>query len=335
MAENEGVVQAADFQDRKTRLLVFGILQVIFGGFCALMVPFMILGIVMSAVTKKDAAAEGPGLQMIIPGILFYVLLAVWFIWMGIGSIKTKRWARALILVSSWLWLITGTLGFVFMLLFLPAMFDKMGETGQMPKNMAVIMKCVMMASMAVIYVIIPGLLVLFYSGKDVKATCEHRDPHIRWTDRCPLPVLAVTVVCAFWTASLPFTAAYGWVIPFFGVILSGVQGAIAVCVLFLLLIYIARGLYKLDIKAWWCAILVTVGWALSTMITFSLVSMQAFYEKMNFPEQQLEQMNQLGTQWEYFIKYSSVFWMIAVLAYLLYIRRYFTNTSSQASASR
>jgi hypothetical protein len=62
---------------------------------------------------------------------------------------------------------------------------------------------------------------------------------------------------------------------------------------------------------------------------------MQAFYEKMHFPKQQLEKMNQLGTHWEYFMKYSSVFWVIAVLAYLFYIRRYFRNASPQASASR
>jgi hypothetical protein len=228
MAENEGVVQAADFKDRKTRLVVFGILQIIFGSLCALLVPLMILGVVMSATLKKGAA-EAPSLRMMIPGIMVYVLLAIWFILMGIGSIGTKRWARALILVSSWLWLITGVLGFVFILLLMPAMYDKMGETGQMPKEMVVIMKYMMMVFMAVFYVVVPGLLVLFYSGRDVKATCEHRDPHIRWTDRCPPPVLAVSVVCAGWAASLLFTAAYGWVIPFFGTILSGVPGAIAV----------------------------------------------------------------------------------------------------------
>jgi hypothetical protein len=335
MAENEGVIQAADFKDRKTRLVVFGILQIIFGGLCALVVPLMVLCIVMSATMKKGDAG-GFSLRMMIPGILVYVLLAVWFICMGIGSIGTKRWARALTLVSSWLWLITGTLGFIFVLSFLSAMYGKMGEAGQVPKTAAVIMKYMMMAFLAVFYIIIPGLLVLFYSGKDIKATCEYRDPHIRWTDRCPLPVLAMSVMCAVWAASLLFiTGAYGWVIPFFGVILSGLPGAIAACVLILLLIYIARGLYKLDIKAWWCILIVNIGWALSAMITFSLVSMQTFYEKMHFPEQQLEKMNQLGTHWEYFMKYSSVFWVIAVLAYLLYIRRYFTDASSQTSASR
>jgi len=189
-----------------------------------------------------------------------------------------------------------------------------------------------MMAFMAVFYVIIPGLLVLFYSGKDVKATCEYRDPHVRWTDKCPLPVLGVSLVCALWAVSLLFMGTYGWVIPFFGTILSGIPGAIVIFVLILLLAYIARGTYKLDIKAWWCVLLVNIVWFLSTIITFSCVSMQTFYEKMNFPEQQLEKMKQFIVLWEHIMYLPLVFWVVVVGVYLLYIRRYFTIASSQAS---
>jgi len=129
MAEYE-TAQAAGFKDRKTRLVVFGILQIIFGGLCTLLVPLVILGMIMSATVNKGNAAAGASLRMMIPGILIYLLLAVWFIWMGIGSIRTRRWARALILISSWLWLITGVLGGVFMLVLLPARYDQMGESG-------------------------------------------------------------------------------------------------------------------------------------------------------------------------------------------------------------
>ncbi len=335
MAEYEGTVQAAGFKNRKTRLVVFGILQIVFGGLCALLVPLIILGMIMSATVNKGAA-EGIHWRTMISAILFYVLLAVWFIWMGIGSIRTRRWARALILVSSWLWLITGVMGFAFMLVLLPTMYDQMGESGQIPispQEAVVIMKYAVTAFMAVLYVVIPGLLVLFYSGKDVKATCEYRDPHVRWTDKCPLPVLGVSLVCALWAVSLLFMGTYGWVIPFFGTILSGIPGAIVIFVLILLLAYIARGTYKLDIKAWWCVLLVNIVWFLSTIITFSLVSMQTFYEKMNLPEQQLERMKQFSIPWGHAIGLSSGLWVILVLAYLMYIRRYFIGASSQASA--
>jgi hypothetical protein len=190
MAENEEIMQSSDFKDRKTGLVVFGILQIILGGLCALIVPFMVIGMIASA-ARGDSSAPPINTSMMIPGILFYVLVAVWFIWMGIGSIKARRWARALILVSSWLWLICGICGLVFMLLLMPQMYDRMGQSGQMPPEMAAVMKYVMMGFMTVFYVIIPAVLVLFYGSKNVKATCEFRDSQVRWTDKCPLPVLA------------------------------------------------------------------------------------------------------------------------------------------------
>jgi hypothetical protein len=319
MIEHEETVRSLDFKDRKIRLVVFGILQIIFGSVCALIVPIMIFGMIALAVAGEDAA-EGVGVRMVIPGILFYMLLAVWFIWVGIGSVKARRWARALILISSWVWLISGAWGFVFMLLFLPNMYDQMGETGQIPMEMVIVMKWVMMAFMAVFYVIIPGLLVLFYRGKHVKATCEYRDPQVRWTDKCPLPVLGVSLVCAFCVVSMPYMGAYKWTVPFFGVVLSGIPGAMVILVLTLLLAYIAWGAYKLDMKAWWCALVVLVCWFFSAIITFSCVSIESFYDKMDLPEQTLEIMKQYSTLWGSTMGLFLVFFGLSSFWRILYI---------------
>ena len=149
MNDYEETLQSSDFKDRKTGLVVFGILQIIFGGFCALMVPFMIIGMIASVfLDSRTAAPVNPA--MIIPAVLLYALLAVWFIWMGIGSIKARRWARALILVSSWIWLIGGVGGLVFFLLFMPDMFEKMGESEQMPAVVAHIVKYVTIGFMGI-----------------------------------------------------------------------------------------------------------------------------------------------------------------------------------------
>jgi hypothetical protein len=323
MAEYAETVQNYSFKDRKARLVVLGILQIIFGGFCALMVPFMIIGMAAAAAANKDAAT-GVGLKMMIPGVLFYVALAVWFIWMGIGSIMARRWARALILVSSWLWLIGGVCGFVMMLTVIPNMYDKMEATGQMPKAAITVMKYTMMAFLALIYVAIPAIFVLFYSGKNVKATCEHRDPRERWTDKCPLPVLAVSLVSAFSAVSMLSMGIYRWTIPFFGSILSGATGAIAVLVLALVLAYIAWGTYKLDVKAWWCALLVHTGWAFSAIITLSTVSTNEIYDKMGFSSQNLDMIKRYSMLQAPSMCLFLGFWVIVVLAYLIYVRRYF-----------
>lgn len=293
----------------------------------------MIFGIIVStALNKSSAVPMSAG--MIIPAVLFYILVAVWFIWMGIGSIKARRWARALLLVSSWIWLISGICGLIIMLVFMPNMYDQMAQKGQIPKEITMIMQYAVFGFMAVVYVIIPGALVLFYGSKNVKATCEFRDPRVRWTDKCPLPVLAVSLICGFGAGSMLLIGFYGWAIPFFGYILTGIAGAGIALVDMLLLGYVAWGTYKLNIKAWWCAVLMTIAWAISTGITFSRVSLWDFYAKMNFPEQQLEIMKQYSLP-----QYSTMallfgVWVVGLLGYLLYTRRYFTSPSTQKDGS-
>ena len=51
--------------------------------------------------------------RMMIPGIALYLMLAVAFIWLGVGSIRARRWAWTLTVVLSWMWLIMGVAGFV------------------------------------------------------------------------------------------------------------------------------------------------------------------------------------------------------------------------------
>jgi len=328
MINDNKTASGPDFKDRTTGLIVFGILEIIFGAFCALMVPLMIFGMFVSAGLHKGSTPP-VGASMMIPGILFYVLIAGWFIWMGIGSIKARRWARALLLVTSWFWLISGMIGLVFMLVFLPNMYDQMGKSGQMPQQMAAIMKYALIGFMVVFYFIIPAALVFFYGSKHVKATCERKDPKIRWTDRCPLPVLAVSLISGFWAASMLLMGFYGWTIPFFGLILTGTAGAGAAIVSMLLLGYVAWGTYRLSVKAWWCAVVLTIAWGISTGITFSRVTLMDLYAKMNFPAQQLEIMKQFAQSASWMVLFS-VLWVVVVLAYLLYTRRYFTREKTE-----
>jgi len=333
MTDYEETLQSSDFKDSKTGLVVFGILHLIFGGFCALMVPFAIFGMIASAFLDNSAAAPMRP-TMMIPAVLLYALLAVWFICMGIGSIKARRWARALVLVSSWLWLISGISGLILILLLMPDIYDRMGESEQMPPELARIMKYVMTAFMTVLYVIIPAVLVLFYGSKNVKATCEFRDPQVRWTDKCPLPVLAVSLMFGFWAVSMLFTLFYGCAIPFFGFILTGLSGAGVVLLVMLLAGYVAWGTYRLSINAWWCAVLLIIAWALSTAITFSRVSILDFYEKMNFPEQQFDIIKQFSISQDYMVLFLGL-WVVAFLGYLLYTRRYFVPPPEQEIVSQ
>jgi len=332
MTNSQETMQTSQFKDMRTGLIAFGVIQIIFGGFCALLIPFMILGMLVSTISGKGTTAPIAPMnaRMMVPGVLFYAILAIWFIWMGIGSIKARRWARALILVSSSLWLIGGIGVLIFMLLLMPRMYDQMAKNTQMPPAAVLVMKSMMIGFMTVFYVVIPAVFVLFYKSKNVKATCEFRDPQVRWTDKCPLPVLAVSFIFGFWAASMLFMGCHRWTIPFFGFILSGVTGGAVVLIVMFISAYLAWGTYRLDIKAWWCSLFWIIIWALSTAITFSRVSISDLYEKMSFSRQQIDMIKQSGVLQTPIMAVPFVLWSLGLLAYLLYIRRYFVQPPGQ-----
>src|SRR5688572_24251001 len=93
------------YKNRRTGLIVFGIALIALGGLCLLFVPLAALGHFMAAKTTGDA-----NFRMVLPSLLIYGALGVLFVSLGIGSIKGRRWARAVTLVLSWVWLAFGIL---------------------------------------------------------------------------------------------------------------------------------------------------------------------------------------------------------------------------------
>ena len=320
---DEPTAIAPGMKDRKTGLVVFGIFGILLGALCALAVLMMLLG---QLIQPQGPSTPPINASSMIAGVLFYILLAVWFIWLGIGSIRARRWARALLLISSWGWLISGICGLVFMVLIMPGMWDQMAKDRQMPPEAVAVFKFVMIGFMAIFYIVIPGAWSLFYGSKHVKATCEWRDQQVRWTDKCPLPVLALSLLSGVYAVCMPAMGLYGWAIPFFGTVLNGAAGALVALTGACLLGYLAWGLYRLRVAAWWCAVcLVTLG-GISTSLTFSRVNLMDLYAKMGFSAQQLEMMKQLlSPQFQAGIKLGSGLGVVVALAYLLFVRRYFT----------
>jgi hypothetical protein len=333
MANDERTIGSKDFKDRKVGLIIFGIVEICLGAFCALMVPLMIFALLMVS-TLGRGTAPPVRLSMMIPALLIYLLLAVWFIWMGIGSIQARRWARALWLVCSWLGLISGVCGLLFMLVLMPDMYGQMSKNGQIPESVAVAMKYSMAGFMFFFYVILPGVFILFYGSRNVKATCEFRDPKLRWTDRCPLPVLAVSLISGFSAVCMPVIGFYGWAIPFFGFVLSGLAGAGVASAITILLGYVAWGTYRLNIKAWWCAVALVVALGASGSITFWRVSLMEFYEKMNFPAEQLIIMKQFDLSQSHWMVPFFLLWVIVALGWLSYTKRYFGRPFAEPGAS-
>ena len=323
MNQNAAVSPMSDYKDRRTGLMVFGIMVIILGCLIALMVPFMVLGQLMAGHVK---GVEPTPARLLIPGVLMYVGLAVTFIWLGIGSVLCRRWARALLLVLSWMWLICGVIGLGVMAFVLPQVLLHLPTgTPPLPPLARMFITLFTLAFSTVIYVIIPAVLVFFYQSRHVKATCEARDPVRRWTDACPLPVLAVSLMLGFAAVWMPpMIVLYHSVVPFFGCFLSGAPGAVVLVVTMIAYLIAARALYKLNVVGWWIALLGFGLWLISALLTLARADLVQMYELMNFPKAQLEVLRQIGfLQGHGMLVFMFISWL-PFFGFLFYIKKYF-----------
>jgi hypothetical protein len=309
--------------------MFFGVFQILLGCISGLMALMMV------AVGVLGPMARGPQGQavdarMMIPAMAFYLVLAVVLVWLGVGSIRARRWAWTLTVVLSWMWLIVGVMSFVvFVFAAGPMMSASIAQQQpKMPPAAIVIMQVVMGAVMACIYILLPGLFLVFYQRESVRATCWRRDPQVRWTDRCPMPVLAVCILHGSSALCMPLSAAYyGFVMPAFGHILSGAAGAAVMLPLTLVMAYLAWGTYRLKMAAWWGTLLLwMVG--IVNMGTVSQTLLLEMYEKMRMPAAQLAMIRRSGMieMMALWMPWLGIVCGGAWLGYLLVIRRYFVR---------
>jgi hypothetical protein len=246
-----------------------------------------------------------------------------------VGSVLCRRWARALLLCLGWIGLITG-------LIAMPAVYLAMGSFGETMRaqgqavtaGQLAIIKAITLFMTFVIYIVIPGVAVLFYRSPHVKQTCAVRDPVERWTDRCPLPVLALVLLQAFGTVMLlVILPVYSGAFPLAGYVITGSVSRLCWLIVIGFTGYATRGFYRLDPQAWRVYTLgLTVLWA-SSLATFLRVGVIGFYRQSGLPEHQLDLMAANPLLQPGIFLGMSALGLAACLAYLLYIRRYFTRS--------
>jgi hypothetical protein len=238
-----------------------------------------------------------------------------------VGSILCRRWARALLLIVSWSVLLGGIICMCFLAIFIPALAAGGGADFQE----AWIMLAVLEALLAIFTVAVPIAIVSFYSRRHVKATCEARDPVIRWTDTCPLPVLATSLwfgVGALWILAMPLS--YGSVVPMFGVLVSGAKATVILLAGSALWIYLAWATYRLKIAGWWTALAAFALFSASATITLLKVDVMEMYRRLGYQEEQIEQIRSLGVVTSKTAMWWSIVFFFLFLIYLLWIKKYF-----------
>lgn len=259
---------------RSLGLILAGAAQILAGIGSALILLYIASG-------SELAARQGAGGGAAVASSLVTCGIAtVYFVAVGIGSIRRRRWAQALSLVVSSIWLAAGVVATLLMLVMPDAPLQ---------------LSAVAIAVLAVI----PLILVVFYSRDSVRLECEAADEP-RWTDRVPLPVLAVVIILAFASVTLIANLANP-VLTMFGSRVTGAPAALALLGLAMLCAWLALQLYRLSEAAWWTIVLLQAIGCVAAGVTLARGHARSGL----------------------FIAIVVATWL-AYFAYLLFLRRYF-----------
>jgi hypothetical protein len=308
------------FKDRKSWLTVLGVLEILAGGLCGFF-TLVILRSLFISIADDLRASPREVTTGVLSIVLIYGGLGATLVWLGIGSILARRWARALLLIFSWLALLAG-------LCLLGATVIHLATLGQTMYNVphpAILW--ILFAVMLALGVGTPLTGILFYGSRHTKATCETRNPWPSWTDRCPLPVLALVLLTL---VSLPFHLLSfchaSFTLPFFGCYLTGKPALVIDMLLMTLLLFSAWKMYRLAASGWWLQAGLTLFYGTSGVLTFAVRGGAEFY---------LLTGDDGAAPWKTsFLIWTTIGSALCWLGYLCWLKRFFT-AGGEATATQ
>jgi hypothetical protein len=323
------------YQDRSAGLVVMGILEICLALLCLLFLSFMAIATFSLAASPAGRNA-GLSSRSMLGGGLIYLFAGVFFAALGIGTLRGRRWARTIGHVTSWMWLVFGlfcSAGMIFVLPRMTAGLSAAAGSSASPGIGTFMTGCIAFF-MFLLYLVLPGILLLFYRGANVKATFEARDPGIPWTDRVPAPVLALTLMLVFAGATTLLCLSYG-VFPLFGTLLTGAPAFLGILVSAALSGVLAWGVYHRRPAYWWAVVAFFILGCVngSLLLLQGSAGMRRLYEATMSPAQ-LQQIDRLGITAIYsspgMLTVVALGWLGA-FAYLIWTRRFFTGDPGRA----
>jgi hypothetical protein len=224
-----------------------------------------------------------------------------------------------------------GTLSLIFLLLSLPHIIREMRSAmagAGTPAPAGVVAGIVAFTGVfsLLLYVLLPAVLVWFHRKPDVQKTLAYFDQERRWTDNCPVPVLALSLWLVPMSAIVAAEAVTRPVLPLFGAAVIGAPAAAAYLVLAAVTLWLARATFRRRMVGWWATVAVTLLWILSSALTELRGSLYDAYLRAGYSATEIDALGH-GLPRTMAALWAVVFWA-SVLCYLLYVRRFFVAAS-------
>lgn len=252
------------FRDQSTGLVIAGGAVIVVGLCCALLVP---LSAALGELAEYSDGGSG-GLRTTLSLMAFHALLAAGFIWLGVGAVRARRWARDLMLPVARIWLLTGICTTAAAAILLPAVVRGLTATAGVPPGFGLAVMLISGGVLALTQVAVPAALLLFFRRPDVAATCRARDSRPQLTDACPPRLLTLATVWALAALSVVLMPAYDFVFPLFGVLLRGAAGVLPWIVVLITCVVLAWGTFRRALWAFQGGLAVTVAATASSVAT-------------------------------------------------------------------
>jgi hypothetical protein len=318
---------AAPYKNRRGGLIFFGLVELAIGGLCLLLVALTTFGFFVAANAPRAGAPALQFRQMVM-SLSVYLLGGALMVSLGIGSILARRWARDLSLVVAWMWMLVGVIAAATMIVMLPRFMPRMPADQAQASTM--VLTCVTVV-FAFFGVVVPLALILFYRSPNVRATCIALDPHPRWTERVPLPLLALALWTLYGAVTMMAMSAYA-VLPLGRQIITGPVAVLAFCALGLFMLYLSWGLYTRSRAAWWLGIAYGALTAIYCVVAFPHLDYDKVVSAMHMPK--TPGMPDLGNIYRnpWILACLGFFWLL-YFGYFVFVYRYFRESDASLRA--
>lgn len=315
------------YKDRRGWLVAFGVAELLLGLLWLLMAIFS--AIVLPSVPKP------PGQESLAGGVIYfpialYFIIAVFLIFVAIGSMRARNWARIAMLTASWLWLVIGVLSTLTITLVMPVILRQqqaaLPQDASMPAGFEHTVLVVSLIFVASAMIVMPLIFILFYSGRNVRATCLASTPSDRSSNRLPTPLVVAVIWLTFSCVAGIATSPWAPYAVFFGVVVKGISAKLIIAAYGLVSGYAAWGFYKRYLAGWRAGVGMHIFGLLSGVISLRLDLFEVARENGLGPDPRIMP---FSSGWFTSIMVAAFAVNLGLLIFLVYTKRYFNRTGS------
>lgn len=310
------------FKNQRGWLIAFGIAEILIG--CLIL---LVMGIVAFSLHHLPANAKNPpDPRAMAMGAVMYGVIALVFVSIGIGNVQARRWARIAMQIVSWAWLVMGVLATAVLAVVVPKVMSTTPEQSAVANTGGAqrMGEIFLFSFFGVFFIVLPLIFVLFYSGRNVKATCELGAQSTAPSK--PVPVL----ILSGWFALGAFGYLFIFVrpaLPLLGLVVTGLPAFAAAAAMEAVTIWLAWNLYQQKPVAW----KVAVGWLIfgwvSTLATIGRFGFAGMYRAMGYAELDIEKIESFTK----FGVYSGFAVAVVFFVFLIATRKYYLDTPAPA----